>query len=659
MPYKPTQEMADEAQRGLDWRSEFGRGGTAIGIARGRDIANRRNLSEDTVRRMKSFLARHEVDKQGEGFSPGEPGYPSNGRIAWALWGGDPAVGWSNRIVDQLDATMHVAITVASYSDSMIRLTPQQITVDAAAADGLPSRSISGVAVTYDEVATVNDGTKVRFLQGSLPVTGRDPKLYMQHDANQIVGKVVERVDTPEGMMFTAKISATRLGDEALTLALDGVIDAVSVGVTPTKFKYDDDDVMIVEAANWSELSLVSEGAFSGAVITDVAASAPDEVAEGIPETELTNAIQSDQEQTKDNDMTDKVETPVVEAATATTEKLWAKPERKFNLPTPGEYMAAMHIGGETFRNVAAATREFVKANQSALQAAAGDVLTTDTPGLLPVPVLGPVFQDLNFNRPVVAAIGARAMPNGGSSKTFIRPTITTHTSVASQANELAAASATTMVIAANTISKTTLAGQVTLSVQDVDFTDPASLQIILNDLIGEYLIASDNVAADAILAGVAANPATWTFNQTDPTSLINSVYQSAFKMLNATNFLPDHVFVAPGVWELLGSQLDADKRPVFPYVGAAGLMGVNALGAANVTVANTFNPFGLNLVADRNFAAGTMIVARGQACEFYEQVRGLMSVELPSTLGRNFSYAGYVSTFIADSDMVQRIIVA
>jgi hypothetical protein len=78
----------------------------------------------------------------------------------------------------------------------MIRLTPTQITVDAAAAEGLPSRSISGVAVTYDETATVNDGTQVRFLQGSLPVTGRDPKLYMQHDANQIVGKVVERVDT-------------------------------------------------------------------------------------------------------------------------------------------------------------------------------------------------------------------------------------------------------------------------------------------------------------------------------------------------------------------------------------------------------------------------------------------------------------------------------
>jgi HK97 family phage prohead protease len=544
----------------------------------------------------------------------------------------------------------------------MIRLTPTQITVDAAAADDKPSRSISGVAVTYDETATVNDGTQVRFLQGSLPVTGRDPKLYMQHDANQIVGKVVERVDTPQGMMFTAKISATRLGDEALTLANDGVIDAVSVGVTPTKFSYDEQGVMIVESATWSELSLVSEGAFAGAVITDVAASAPDEPAvESIHETEPQVELQSDQETTKDTDMSDKTENTVVEAAQATTEKLWAQPARKFNLPTAGEYMAAMHIGGTTFENVARAAQEFAKSKQSALQAAAGDIATTDTPGLLPVPVLGPVFQDLNFIRPVVNAIGARAMPSNGATKTFVRPTITTHTSVAAQAAEFDAASATTMVIASNTVTKTTLAGQVTLSIQDIDFTDPAALQIILNDLVGEYLIASDNVAADAITAGAAASGATWTVtgNQTDPSTLITALYGAAVNILSATNFLPDHVFVSPNVWELLGRQLDGDKRPVFPYVGAAGLMGQNAMGTGAVTSANVFNPFGLSLVADNNFASNTLIVARGTAIEFYEQVRGLMSVELPSTLGRNFSYAGYVATFIADSTQVQSIALA
>jgi hypothetical protein len=337
---------------------------------------------------------------------------------------------------------------------------------------------------------------------------------------------------------------------------------------------------------------------------------------------------------------------------------IFATAKRQFDLPTAGEYLAAMHIGGTTFENVAAAARNYMLSKQSALQAAAGDVLTTDTPGLLPVPVLGPVFQDLNYIRPVVAAVGARAMPDGGQSKTWIRPTWTTHTSVATQSTELSASSATTPVIASNVISKTTLSGQVTLSIQDIDFTSPSALQIILQDLAGQYMLKSDDIAADAITAGASASGSTWTVSSTDPSTLIAALYDAATDILTATNFLPDHIFVSPDVWQKLGSQLDGDKRPIFPYAGAAGLMGVNGMGTANITVANTFNPFGLNLVADRNFAAGSLFVARGSAIEFYEQVRGIMSVEVPATLGRTFSYYGYVSTFIADSDQVKYIVV-
>lgn len=95
MGYTPTRAMQDEAQRGLDWRAEFNRGGTAVGVARARDIVNRRDLSIDTVKRMLSYFSRHEVDKQGQGWSPDEDGYPSAGRIAWALWGGDPGRAWA------------------------------------------------------------------------------------------------------------------------------------------------------------------------------------------------------------------------------------------------------------------------------------------------------------------------------------------------------------------------------------------------------------------------------------------------------------------------------------------------------------------------------------------------------------------------------------
>ena len=539
----------------------------------------------------------------------------------------------------------------------MIRLTPTQITVDAAAAEGLPSRSISGVAVTYDETATVNDGTRVRFLQGSLPVTGRDPKLFMQHDSNQIVGKVVERVDTPQGMMFTAKISATRLGDEALTLANDGVIDAVSVGVTPTKFSYDEEGVMIVEAANWQELSLVSEGAFSGAIITEVAASAPDEVAEGIPETELTSAIQSEQQEQKDiTPMSETSATPVVEAAQSTVDKLWAQPAREYKMPTPGEYLAAMHIGGDTFAKVNLAYKDAVKKQSSALQAAAGDILTSDTPGLLPVPVVGPLFQDLNFVRPVVNAFGARAMPNTPS-KTFVRPTITTHTSAATQ-TENSAVSATTMVIASNTVTKTTVAGQVTITRQDMDFTDPAAMNLILNDLAGEYLIKTDDVAADALVAGKTASGSTWTVTAGDPTSLINSLYDAAREITEDSNYFPTHLCVSPNVWEKLGAQLDSSKRPVLGYT-TDGVIGQNSLGRVGGLGYNSMNVMGLTLVVDNNFAVGTMLVVYAPGFEIYEAQQGILSVDNPSTLSRTFSYYGYFSTFVAKSSFIQGIVVA
>jgi hypothetical protein len=102
--FRPPQGVRDEARQGLEWRREYKRGGTAVGVARARDLSNGKAVSPSTINRMVSFFARHEVDKQGEGFSPGEPGYPSNGRIAWALWGGDPGQAWAGKVQKQMRA---------------------------------------------------------------------------------------------------------------------------------------------------------------------------------------------------------------------------------------------------------------------------------------------------------------------------------------------------------------------------------------------------------------------------------------------------------------------------------------------------------------------------------------------------------------------------
>ena len=536
----------------------------------------------------------------------------------------------------------------------MIRFHAQQATLDAAAPDADAPRTITGIAVPWGVAATVSDGTPVKFLRGAFDVNAKPAKLIENHDMTQLRGTVTELVDAEDGLLFTARFAKTKAADEAIELVKAGAYDAVSVGAQPVKFKYDKEGTMVVSEARLLELSLVPYGAFEEAVITEIAASAEEEEIP-TPAEEVGNTDPQDTPK-ETQDMSE--QTPEVVEATIPTTPLPAQPKREFKMPSAADYLAAMHIGGDTFRKVNEAFVEAQKAKRTVLEAAAGDVVTSDTPGLLPVPVLLPVFEDLNYIRPCVAAVGARAYPDSGAQKTFIRPTWTTHTAVATQTNELGAGGLTTPVIASNVVTKTTLSGAVTLSVQDIDFTSGPAMQVILRDLAGMYLIASDNFLADQIVAQGGNSGVTWTFNATDPSDLIDSLYEVAESQLDATNFLPDHLFVSADVWRKLSRQLDADKRPIFPYAAAAGLMGVNGLGTQTITSTNTLNPLGLNLVVDKNFAAGTMVLARGQAIEFYEQIRGLMSVEVPSTLGRTFSYYGYVSTFVPDPTMVSKITV-
>ena len=94
---KPTSEMATNAERGLALREKHGKGGTAVGVARARDIKNRANLSPETVKRMHAFFSRHEGNQKG--------GEDDAGYIAWLLWGGDAGKAWAARKVEQIDKT--------------------------------------------------------------------------------------------------------------------------------------------------------------------------------------------------------------------------------------------------------------------------------------------------------------------------------------------------------------------------------------------------------------------------------------------------------------------------------------------------------------------------------------------------------------------------
>ena len=102
--FVPPSGVQKEADRGLAMRREHGRGGTAIGIARARDLSNGTEVSPSTVRRMKAFFDRHAPDRKAGGFKSGEEGFPSNGKIADLLWGGRSGESWANKVVAQMNA---------------------------------------------------------------------------------------------------------------------------------------------------------------------------------------------------------------------------------------------------------------------------------------------------------------------------------------------------------------------------------------------------------------------------------------------------------------------------------------------------------------------------------------------------------------------------
>lgn len=502
----------------------------------------------------------------------------------------------------------------------MIRFDADATLITAQAGDATQPARISGLAVPWDVVATVSDGTSVQFARGAFDVTQKAAKLIENHDMTQLRGVVSTLTDSPQGLEFEATLADTRASRDAVALLQSGAYDSVSVGAEPITFETDADGVMTVTKAMLRELSLVAVPAYADAVITQVAATAVD------PDPETAN--------TEEQEMTDAVtaEPIAAEATIPTNPIIYAEAKRPFLMPTPAEYISAFLTGGARF-----------DAMQDGIRAAAPDVVTTDTPGILPVPIVQPTYNNFVGTRPVVDAIGARAMPGGG--KVFIRPKVTTHTTIGVQSAENAALDDGTFEVADLQVTKATYGGYVTLSEQAIDFTTPEVIGLLLDDMGRIYANQTDNVAADALVAG-ATNTNAFGNDATNPEQWAAFIGTAAQDILSASNGnLPTHLFVSPNMWGYLLGLVDTAGRPLFPSLGP-----MNAYGDLAVTdIAGM--AFGLRVVVDRNFATDTVIVGDASGFEIFEQQKGAISVDVPSTLSRTIAFRGYFSTLMVDLD--------
>lgn len=317
------------------------------------------------------------------------------------------------------------------------------------------------------------------------------------------------------------------------------------------------------------------------------------------------------------------------EATIPTNPIIYAEAKRPFVMPTPAEYISAFLSDPPK-----------LAAMQAGIQAAAPDVVTTDTPGILPLPIIGGVYNNFIGTRPVVDAIGARAMPSGG--KVFIRPKVTTNTTIGGPVAENATLPDGTLVIDDIQITKEIFGGFVTLSEAVIDWTVPEVIGVLLDDMGRIYANETDAVAAAALFAGTTQTEALASFSS--PTDWATFVGNSAVQILNSSNGnLPTHLFLSPDSWGFLMALSDTADRPLFPLLGP-----MNAYGSLNPSDDSGI-AFGLRVVVDRNFAASTAIVGDASGFEIYEQQKGAISVDVPSTLSRTIAFRGYFASVMLD----------
>lgn len=260
--YKPTEAMASAARRALEWRKEYGRGGTDVGVARARNIANRDSLSLSTVKRMVSFFARH-GNNRSEHYGKKEPdGGPTAWRIAWDLWGGDPGRTWANKIGKEDEKSMNT-IEHKSFAFEVKELD----------SDG----RIEGYGSIFGNVDLGGDIVMPGAFAKScdqMRQSGRKLKMLWQHDPTQPIGVWDTAAEDSKGLRVQGRIlSEVARGKEAIALLKAGAISGLSMGYKTTDADYRDTERgtlrEIKEAELW-ETSLVTFPMNPEATVTDV-----------------------------------------------------------------------------------------------------------------------------------------------------------------------------------------------------------------------------------------------------------------------------------------------------------------------------------------------------------------------------------------------------
>ena len=473
-------------------------------------------------------------------------------------------------------------------------------------------RTIAGRVVTFGEVGYTSAGP-ARFDAGSLEVAD-DIRLNLEHDRTRPIGRAKSITAHKAGIDGVFSIASTRAGDDALVEAADALRDGLSVEVEVLESE-SVDGVLVITAGRLEGVALVTTPAIDSARVSRVAASENPPEGNAMSDPEVVETV---------DDETEVEAVEVVEAARTLAPVARTRP-RVAPFASEVDYVLTHVKAAQGDRD--AATRILAAAGD-------GDQKLADNPPLVPTPVVGNVIDAMNAERPIVAS--ARRLPMPSAGKTFERPRIDQHTKVDIQAAELDPIAAQKLTMTAEQITKVTIAGQVRISFQDRDWTDPAILGIVLGDMDKVYARKTEAYAAAELQTGTGSS--TLAANATSDV-FVQAIYKAAGDVYAACGRMPNVIYAAPDAWARMGGLADGSKRPIFPSLAPS-----NAAGTLSADSFNG-NPLGLRLIVSSDLVAGSIIVANSDALEVYESGPWNLSVVDVSALGFTVAKYGYFAS--------------
>lgn len=274
---------------------------------------------------------------------------------------------------------------------------------------------------------------------------------------------------------------------------------------------------------------------------------------------------------------------------------------------------------------------------------AAAHQTTGDNPGLLPQQILEPVLNWVDQSRPLCNALGLRHLPAGAWS----RPRVSQHTNVAVQSGEKTELVSRKMIIGMVPVTAQTYGGYVNVSRQNIDWTQPSIMDMVVNDLAGVYAQETEKALAVAIDAATTAGPVIPTGAAT-AAEITGAIWAAVGSVYAATKGAGRVIIaVSPDMLGLIG--------PLFPPVNPTNAQSAGFSASDYATGANG-SVSGLQVIVSAGFDAGTIIVMSTAAVEVYEDRIGSLQVVEPSVLGVQVAYAGYFAPLVIEPTAIIEI---